>query len=182
MRLKFYSVAIICSIVVGFLALPSFADEALWTADLVHYGSDGDKWVIEPAVESTKAQRLAAVLQTIHSKGQEVQFKHIALNTLYSRADLQSDVIGYLEKQELFQTSPPPVGKGRWDFKNSGEIQKLVKNALLETQFVTLLNKELAAYGWKISSVSMEKLYFTKEDGKLKWHAIVWMNLAKVGG
>jgi hypothetical protein len=156
--------------------------EALWTADLVHCGSEGEKWVISPAVEPTKPQRLADVLTTIFSKDRPARLKHIALGTLFTRADLQADVTGYLQKQELFQKSPPPFGQSRWDFKNSGEMQKLVADALLQSKFVASLNNELAAFEWRISSVSMEKLYFTKENEKVVWHAIVWFKLDKTNG
>lgn len=151
----------------------------MWTAKLVQHETEGESWVVSPAVEPNKPQRFADVLTGIFSKDRQATIKHIAVGNLFTRADLQTDVIGYLQKQPRFQTSPPPFGQNRWDFKNSGEMQKLVADGLLQSGFVGSLNKELAAYGLKISSVSMEKLFFTKENEQVKWHAIVWLKLDK---
>jgi hypothetical protein len=151
---------------------PAIADEALWTTELVHYDA-GSEWAIYPAVEPVERKRMADILRSIHSKDKKARIHSIALGTLFKRADLQSEVVGYLQKQPLFQTSPPPFGKNRWSFKTSREYHKMVSEALLQSAFIKSLDKELATYGWKVISAGMEKLYFTKEDNKIKWHAIV---------
>lgn len=178
--MSFKPTAIVFRVLVAlscFLSISSSADEALWTADLVHYEPGRDEWVIRPAVEPAKPQRLADVLKTISSKDPKLGIRHISLNTLFKRADLQSEVVAYLQKQKEFQKSPPPFGQSRWDFDNSGEIQKLVSDALMRSTFVVSLNRELASYNLKITSTNMEKLYFTKEDQKINWYGIVWLKL-----
>ncbi|WP_150107194.1 hypothetical protein [Pedosphaera parvula] len=165
--------------VFALFALSAFADEALWTAALVHYDVGQDEWAIYPAVEPTPPQRFVDVLQVIHSKDKKGHIHSIALGKFFTRADLQSDVVAYLQKQKLFQTSPPPFGHNRWNFKNSGEMQRLVSDALLQSRFVDSLNRDLAAYKWKITSAGMEKLFFTKEDEKIVWHAIVSFSVTK---
>jgi len=155
----------------------AYADEPLWTANPVRYENEGEKWVISPAVEPTKPLRLAEALTAIFTKDSQARIQHVALGTLFKRSDLQADVIEFLQKQELFQTSPPPFGQSRWDFRNSGDMQKLVADGLLQSKLVASLNSVLANRGWKVSSVSMEKLFFTKENEKVVWHAIVWLKV-----
>jgi hypothetical protein len=156
-----------------------FADEPLWTAQQVHPEAGQDEWVIHPAAEPEKAICLADALKGIYQKDQQPIIRHVAFGSLFKRADLQADVVVSLQKQEDFKKTPPPYGKNKWDFENSGKLQKLVSDALLQSKFAESLNKDLAAYEWKITSVSIEKLYFTKENDKLVWHAIAWLNLAK---
>jgi hypothetical protein len=154
-------------------------DERLWAADLVHYEAGTDKWVIRPAVEPTEPQSLADVLRRIHTTVDSPDINHIALGTLFKRTDLQFEVVRYLENHPQFRRTPPPFGKNRWDFESSGEIRKLVADALLSSVFVTSIRQQLQGYNWSISSVDIEKLYFTKEDGKIAWHGIVWLKLSK---
>src|SRR5258707_656251 len=151
-----------------FLLLPSLAvaDEALWQAQLVHPDTGPDEWVISQAVAPTKPEKIADAFKTIYAKDKQPRIRHVALGELFKRADLQADVIAYLESQPAFNASLPPFGHNRWGFKNSAEIPKLVSAALLQSKFVESLNKELAAFGWKATDTNMEKLFFTKDDGK----------------
>ncbi len=157
----------------------SAANEKLWTAEFVRYGKDKDGWVIHPAVAPVPAANLTNLLAEIRSKDKNAQLQHLALGSLSERGDIQSDVLSFLQTQELFQKSPPPFGKNEWNFKNNGAIQKLVAAGILQSPFAKELDAQLELFGWKISSAVMEKLYFTKEDGHVKWHAIVWLNFGK---
>jgi len=100
-------------------------------------------------------------LEAIYAHGNVPHIKHVYLGTLFHRDDLQAEVVGYLKKQKSFHDSPPPFGT--WAFKGSGEIQKLVSEALLQSQFVTALKVEfflrafvlvcIVADGWGIIAV-----------------------------
>ncbi len=154
------------------------AQNVQWTAHVVHHDSSkveiDDGWVISPASDSAGESRgFKETLEAIYAHGNAPHIKHVYLGTLFHRDDLQAEVVGYLKKQKSFHDSPPPFGT--WAFKGSGEIQKLVSEALLQSQFVTALNNVLSRHKQTIGSVSMEKLYFTKEHDKIIWHAIVWL-------
>ncbi|HVU26693.1 MAG TPA: hypothetical protein VHG71_03030 [Verrucomicrobiae bacterium] len=164
------------------LALPAFADEALWTTEFHHYdfAKPFDAWPIYPAVEPTKPETMAQVLNDIYSKDKNPRIFGISLSTLSTRADIQEDVVTYLEKQPEFQKSPPPFGINKWNFENRAQIEKLVSDALMQSRFVNSLNKEFARQGLKISSAGFEKTFFTKENGKIVWHAITGFDVEKI--
>jgi hypothetical protein len=159
------------------------AEDRMWTREFVHYEFPKepayDAWIITPATEHTpKPERLEDLLTAIHSQDRNARIKHICLITLFTQSEIQLDVLTYLQKQRVFRDSPPPFGANRWEFENKGEIQKLVSDGLLQSRFVASLNKALVTYQKKIESVSIEKLYFTKEGEKITWHAIVWFRVS----
>jgi len=158
----------------------AIAGESIWTAKLVHYGEDKDEWAIYLATDPIKPSQLSELLKNIFNQDQNARIHHIALGKLFAREDIQTEVVNYLQKQELFQSSPPPFGLNQWNYKGSGEIHKLVSDALLQSKFVASLNQELAMYHRKIMSAGIEKLFFTKEDGKIKWHGIVSFDVKPV--
>jgi hypothetical protein len=179
MKTKMINFRCVFALAVSMWAVSAVANDPIWTADRIHSDNSHDEWAIHPAVEPASPLSLTDALKSIYEKDKQPVIRHIALGSLFKRADLQAEVVTFLQKQEDFQNTPPPYGKNKWDFENSGKMQKLVSQALLQSKFAESLNKDLAAYGWKITSVSMEKLFFTKENDKPVWQAIVWLNLAK---
>jgi len=158
--------------------LPAHTEDVQWTAQVVHRDSSKtevyDGWVISPASDwAGESRGFRETVEAIYSQDTKPHIKHVYLGTLFHRDDIQAEVIGYLQKQKSFRDSPPPFGK--WTFKGSGEMQKLVSEALLQSKFVASLNKVLSQHKQRISSVSMEKLCFTKEHDKIIWHGIVWL-------
>jgi len=153
-----------------------------WATQVIHYDSSDtavyDGWVISPASDFAGESRgFTETLEAIYSQDKDPHIKHVYLGTLFHRDDLQVEVISYMQKQRSFRDSPPPFGT--WSFRGAGEIQKLVSEALLQSQFVASLNNALSLHKQRIGSVSMEKLYFTKEHDKIIWHGIVWLLVTK---
>ncbi len=169
-------------IIFGILAcciLSSRAAEVLWKAELVHYDfvqPPYDAWVVSRTFETgPQSQQLTNVFSTIPAKDKNARIAHIYLGDHVGQKDLQSDVVSYLEKQESFRKNPPPSGQGAWTFKNIAEIKKLVAEGLMQSKFANSINAALAPQKKRITSVSMEKLLFTKKDGKTVWSATVWL-------
>jgi hypothetical protein len=175
-----HTLRIILGILVCFI-LSSRAGEVLWKAELVHYDlvqPPYDAWVVSRALEAgPQSQQLTNVLATIHAKDKNARIAHVYLGGQVGQKDLQSDVVSYLEKQESFKKTPPPSGQGAWTFKNIEEIKKLVAEGLMQSKFANSINAALAPQKKRITSVSMEKLLFTKKDGKTVWNAIVWFKI-----
>ena len=170
-------------IIFGVLAcciLSSRASEVLWKAELVHYDlvPPYDAWVVSPALEAgPQSQQLTNVFATIHAKDKNARIAHVYLGDQVGQKELQSDVVSYLEKQESFKKTLPPSGQGAWTFKNIAEIKKLVAEGLMQSKFANSINAALAPQKKRITSVSMEKLLFTKKDGRTVWNAIVWLKI-----
>jgi len=153
--------------------------ELRWDHRLEHYtraeASAYDAWVIAPPVrESTDPQELGAILEAI-SHQPNTSIAHIFLGDLIRRPGFQAAVMDYVSAQPEFQKHPPPTGFGRWEFKNSAKLRVLVEQGLLRSPFVADCNALLVKHGKAVKSVSMEKLFFTKQDGKWGWDAIVWL-------
>jgi len=155
--------------------------ELRWDHKLEHYtpaeGAAYNAWVITPpARESASPQDLGTVLEVI-SHDANPSIAHLFLGDLIRRPGLQTAVMDYVSAQPEFQKHPPPTGFGRWEFKNSAKLRALVEQGLLRSPFVADGNALLAKQGKAVISVSMEKLFFTKQDGKWGWDAIVWLRI-----
>jgi len=158
------------------LVFSTFPSEGLWVAEQVDPRSS--EWVIHPT--ETNPQTLPQILRKTYQNEKKSRIRHIALGSLYQRADIQADVVENLERQERFKVAPPPFGKNNWDFPEKVEVQKLVADALLHSHFVKSLNDDLSAFRLRIVSVAMEKLYFTKDHNKVTWNAIVWLKVSEI--
>lgn len=154
----------------------SVGDEITWVARAsAAGGAAGKEWVISPPVAPVTGVKFTNLLNDLLATNKETQIRHIALGDVASRPDLQSEVMSRLEKTHLFQKAPPPFGMGKWNFKHSGDYQKLVADALLASDLVGKLNEGLAPHDKKITGVSMEKLFFTKDESGVHWHSAVWL-------
>ena len=155
--------------------------ELRWVHQLVHYtpaeAPAYDQWVIvPPAPRSENAQDFAAVVEAI-SHETNTSIAHIYLAELIRRPELQAAVMEYVTAQPEFQKHPPPTGFGRWEFKNSGRMRALVEQGLLRSPFVRDCNAVLGKHGKAVTSVSMEKLFFTRKNSQWGWDAIVWLRV-----
>jgi len=157
--------------------LPNCAEDLQWTTQLVHYefSKPYDAWVISPASDSAGERRgFRETVEAIYSQDKNPRIEHVYLGTLFTRHDLQTEVVSYLMKQKCFRDSLPASGKRT--FTGNSQTQKLVSQALLQCKFVNSLNEVLSPRKQRINSVSMEKLFFTREDDdKIMWHAVIWL-------
>jgi hypothetical protein len=152
--------------------------ELRWDYQLVHYtpaeGPVFDAWVISPPTVKGESESLAVLLDDI-SRQPNSRIAHIYLSKVMLRPDLQEAVMKFMTGQPEFQKHPPPTGFGRWEFKNSDRMRVLVAKALMGSPFVADCNALLGKQGKSVRSVSIEKLFFTKEEGKWGWNASVWL-------
>lgn len=154
-------------------------EELRWLHKLTHYtpaeAPAYDAWVIVPSAgEAEGGQDLEKVVDAIAGETKSA-IAHIYLHDLIRRSELQEAVMSYVAAQPEFQKHPPPAGFGRWEFKNADRMRMLVSQGILQSPFGQACTAVLAKHGKSVRKASMEKLFFTKKDGKWAWDAIVWL-------
>lgn len=173
------------TLIIALLALalaPAFAQDfstLRWNHELEHFthaeGSAYDAWIITPpAAGGAKPHDFATIVDSIFQEPQ-TRIAHIFLGDLVRRPEFQKPVMDYVAAQPEFRQHPPPVGFGRWEFKNSKKMRYLVEQGLLRSPFATSCNVVLGPHGKMVGAVSMEKLFFTKKDGQWAWDAMVYL-------
>jgi hypothetical protein len=131
--------------------------------------------VIEPSAKVEEGGReLKKVVEAIAAESNS-SIVHIYLKDLIRGREMQEAVMNYVTAQPEFQNHPPPTGFGRWEFKNSEKMRALVGQGILRSPFGEACSAVLAKHGKSVRAVSMEKLFFTRKDGKWGWDAIVWL-------
>jgi hypothetical protein len=153
-----------------------------WVYELAHYTpADADAynvWIIGATPlhrENEKVDTLAHLLEDI-SHQSNTRIAHVYLGGISNQQPkLQQSVMDYVAASREFQKHPPPIGFGRWEYKNSEKMRALVAEGVMKSPFVAEWNALLGKYGKSVRSASMEKLFFIKDEGRWGWNAAVWL-------
>lgn len=164
--------------------------EVRWQYRLEHFtpaeAPAYDAWIIEPQDAATRVENFGSLMDLLSGEGNS-NIEHVYLRNLVRQPETRDAVMKYVEAQPEFKKNPPPAGFGRWEFKNSKTMRRLVEQGILKSPLVVEISEQLAKHGKTVRSVSMEKLFFTKKEGDWSWDAMVWLmidapNPGKAGG